>query len=824
MLTLRLALRFLWREAKSGELSLIFFALFLAVTSATAIALFSSRLDAAMQDRSNQFLGADLRIESTTPIDAKWPQAAANLGMQTATTVNFPTVVLVGDDMVMASAKAVSANYPLKSKLLVENAKGEVQEQKSGPKMAEAWVEPRLLLQLNAKLGDELEIGRIHLKITGIIREESDRSASFYSFAPRVMFSEKHLPASGLLGTGSRITWRLLLKGEEHQLEQFNALIKTQPLEANQKLQSLESGNEMLAKRLHSAQRYLGLAAMLAVILAAVAVSISAKHYALRHFDSSALLRTFGLKQNQVWQVYLWQLIFLGVLASVAGLVFAYGIQEMLLVILDKVVPKPLPNAPLSAWLLGGSVGLISLLGFALVHLMPLAKVSPLRVLRRDLVPVPISGWLLPVFSLFSLALLLVLFTKDVLLSLYVLGGGAIFVLVSLLIFMGLIGKIKKYLANKNLPLTWRFAWQHLSKNSLYSSGQIIAFSLTIMVMVLIATLRQDLLKDWQQSLPDNSPNVFAINIQPYELEPVQAWLNGKKIALQKVFATVPGRLIAINNNSIANADFAKDSSIDRDLILTASAQLPEGNNLVAGHWHQATGGGQVSVEEKLAKRMNVKLGDTLTFRIAGQDVSAKVSSVRTVDWGSLTPNFFMIFSPDMLADLPTTYMTSFHYQNNAQLAELIKTFPTVTFIDIQALLTQIQALLMQVTLAIELILVFVLISALLVMLASLIAGVDERLKEGAILRTLGASRALLQKSQRQEFVILAVVSAVLALLGAEVIRYFLYTQVLAIAWQSLGWLWLIVPAASVVLLMLSGRWLLRASTNASPISVLRDL
>ncbi|MFY9179389.1 MAG: FtsX-like permease family protein [Venatoribacter sp.] len=824
MLALRLASRFLWREAKSGELTLIFLALLLAVTSATAIALFSSRLDAAMQLRSNQFLGADLRIESTVPLNPAWQVQAQKLGLKTTTTVHFPTVVLFGDEMAMASAKAVEENYPLKSTLLAGPSLAQAKPQKAGPKPGEAWVEPRLLAMLEAQLGDALEVGNIQLNVTAVIAEESDKSAGFYSFSPRLMLNQQDLEQTGLVSLGSRIRWRLLLTGTPDQQAQFKAYLDAHPLDSNQKLQSLENSNEMLANRLQSAQRYLGLAAMLAVILAAVAVGISAKHYALRHFDASALMRTFGLSRALVWQVYLWQLLLLGLVATALGLFSAYLLQTLLLYILADLAPSPLPLAPISAWLLGGSVGLVSLLGFAVPHLLPLAKVPPLRVLRRDIHPVPFAAWLISLVAMLALALLLYMFTQDAMLASYVLVGGAAFVGITLALLMGVIAWLKKRLANKTLPFTWRFAWQHLSQNSLYSAGQILAFSLTIMVMLLIASLRNDLLNDWQQSLPANSPNVFAINIQPYELEAFQQALTRNQIAAQKVFATVPGRLVKINQQEIKPQDFAKDASIDRDLILTATTELPKGNQIVSGDWSRQQQTGQVSVEEKLAKRLGLSLGDTLYFRIADSQVQAEVSSIRQVDWGSMTPNFFMIFSPDVLAPLPTSYMTSFYYQDAASLTLLVREFPTITFMDIKAVLEQIQNLLEQVTLAIELILGFVLLAALLVMLSSLVAGVNERLKEGAILRTLGASRKALTQSQRYEFATLALVSSLLALVGAELIRFFLYQNLLNIPWQLLGWAWLLTPISAVLLLTLAGMALLKPAVQVAPLAVLREL
>src|SRR5690554_437832 len=338
--------------------------------------------------------------------------------------------------------------------------------------------------------------------------------------------------------------------------------------------------------------------------------------------------------------------------------------------------------------------------------------------------------------------------------------------------------------------------------------------------MILIATLRTDLLEDWQANLPEDAPNVFAINIQPYELEAFNQSLLAHDIRPQKLFPTIPGRLVTINGDAVKEMSVAEDSAINRDLILTADNALPVDNGIVKGRWHTANSRNEVSVEEKLAERLGVTLGDTLGFNIAGQEISVTIASIREVDWGNMTPNFFMIFSQDVFETLPLSYMTSFHLaaDNQAALAELIRAYSSVTFMDVQAILTQIQSLLEQVTLAIELILLFVLIAAFLVMFSSLIAGMQDRLKEGAILRALGGSTMLLRKSQLVEFMLLALISSLFALAGAEVVRLLLYERLLDMPWYALGWLWLLVPMLAIFMLSAAGLWLLRRTVSEAPL------
>lgn len=822
-----LALRLLLREARSGELTLILAALLIAVTSTTAIALFSARLDLAMQSRSNDLLGADLRLQSTSQIDPAWQEEAQRLGLSTSQTLTFPSVVLHGDDMSLAAIKAVDKGYPLRGILRIREQAGDdaaTLDATQGPLPGEAWVEPRLLALLNAQLGDEVELGTTRLRLSAVIVEESDRGGNFYNLSPRLMMNWADLESSGLTAAGSRLNWRLLLLGDEQALAQLRTFRDLAP---NQKFESLADSNQAMANALDKARRYLGLAAMLAVVLASVAVAISAQRYASRHFDISALMRTFGLARAQVWNIYALQLLQLGLVATLAGLALAAGLQAGLLAVLGELVPQPLPAAPWSAWLLGASSGVLTLLGFALPYLLPLARVTPLRVLRRDLQPMPLSGWLITSLALIALTLLLFLFTHDLPMTLGMMGGGSLLVVIMLLALNGLIQYLRRLLAQRDLPLMWRFAWQHLSRNSRQSAGQILAFALTMMVMLVIGALRNDLLADWQASLPDDAPNVFAINIQPYEVDDFRQSLQDAGLQSQKLYPMVPGRLLRINDVSVQELAVADDPAINRDLALTSDQQLPAANVIEEGSWQTLLDeSGQVSLEQRLAGRLGVGLGDTLAFSAGGVEFSAVVSSIRSVDWGTMTPNFYMMFSADVLAQLPANYLTSFYVPpaSQTQLTALIRQYPGITLLDMQVVLGQVQALLSQVSLAVELILLFVLVAALLVMLSSLVAALPERLREGAVLRTLGAGTALLRRGHLAEFALLGFISSLLALIGAEAICFGLYRGLLSLPYDGLGWGWLWLPPLAALLLALPGMWLMRRTVTVAPLTVLREL
>lgn len=828
-----LSLRLLMREARSGELTLILVALLIAVTSTTAIALFSARLDLAMQSRSNDLLGADLRLKSTTLINDEWRLQARQQGVETARTLTFPSVALKGEEMALAAIKAVDDGYPLRGRLAISKegysaTTGNELLASRGPQTGEVWVEPRLLALLDARVGDVLEVGDGEFVVSAVILEESDRGGNFYSLSPRLMMHWQDVQNSGLLGPGSRLQYRLLLKGDAHVLQ---ALRDDWQLDANQSFESLQDSNQAMSTALDRARRYLGLAALLAVVLASIAVAICARRYAQRHFDISALMRTFGLQQHQVYFIYASQLALLALVAILFGGALAALLQAALIELLQGFLPQQLPAAPWSAWLLGASSGVLTLFGFALPYILPLSRVTPLRVLRRDLSPVPLQGWIITLLALVALTALLWFFTQDLPLTLGMMLGGGCVVLLLLGLLHALIAALKKRLGQVDLPLTVRFAWQHLSRNSQQTAGQILAFSLTLMVMVVIGVVRNDLLADWQASLPDDAPNVFAINIQPYEKQAFNQALKQAGYSSERMYTMVPGRLVSINGVGVQELAVASDPAINRDLALTSDSELPASNRIVAGDWQTLVDTtSQLSIEERLAERLGVGLGDELSFRAGGVDFSATISSIREVDWGSLSPNFYMMFSTDVLDQLPGSFLTSFHVPADQQqaLTALIRQFPSVTLLDMQVVLGQIQTLLAQVSLAVELILTFVLVAAALVMVATLIASLSERLREGAVLRTLGASSRIIRRSQFAEFTLLGGLSALLALLGGEAIVFGLYQFLLKIPYQGLfqglGWAWLWLPPLTAALLIVLGSYLMRAAVNVAPLRVLREI
>ena len=822
-----LSLRLLIAEIRAGKMTVILLALILAVTSATIISVFSQRLDNAMLNKSSELLGADLRILSREKIPQDWYQQAHALGLKTATTLEFPSVVLLNQEMALAAVKAVDDGYPLKGQLgTKENI-----SMSQGPASGEVWLEPRLLALLNAQLGDEVEVGAIKLKVSATIINESDRAGNFYSLSPRLMMNLKDVAAAKLVQAGSRVSFRLLAAGESLALEKLQQELKPL-LASHQSFELLTDNNQALAASLAKARSYLSLAAMLAIILAGIAIAMAAQDYARHHYDSSALLRTLGASRIYVTQLYLYQLLYLALGASIVGLVLGYLGQEMLSQLLASAfnqgsIDAHLPRADISAWLIASLTAPITLIGFALPPLLRLGRVSPLRVLRRELEPMAWNSWAIYGLGIVMMALLNYWFSQNLSMTLIIMSGGFVVLLALLFLLQLLLFLVDKILPKTKLPMTLRFAWQQINRDRYRTSIQVLAFALTMMVMLIIAIVRNDLLQDWQKNLPQDSANFFAMNIQSYQIESYQQDLEDAGFTVSSAFPMVPGRLVAINDVLVKEDEqYAQDPAVQRDLVLSGSSVLPLGNIVTAGQWFTVVASAEVSVAESLAKRLQLKLGDQLTFDVAGQQVSASISSVRKVDWGSMKPNFYILFSADIVQKLPLNYLTSFYVpaDKSLQLTQIIRAYPGITLLDMSQVLIQIQGLLSQVTLAVEYLLALVLLAGVLVLLAALHSSLDDRLQQGAILRTLGAKRRQLQLMQWIEFVLLGTLAGFIAVAGAEIIGWFLYQKLfqLQYSWHLNYWLW--IPVLSGFIIALLANRSLTAVINQPPLVVLRKL
>ncbi|MEH6565371.1 MAG: FtsX-like permease family protein [Halopseudomonas sp.] len=821
-----LALRLLGREWRSGELRVLVLALLIAVTISTAISFFTNRIERSMTSRAAEFLGADMLVSSRSPLPELYAEQASQRGLQTSAQVGFSSVMATDAQMQLSSVKAVSAGYPQRGELrITDQPFGTERSTQDIPAPGEVWIEPRLLSQLQLQVGDSVDVGYASLRISALLTHEPDRAGDFYSLSPSVLMNLTDLPATRIVQPGSRVSFRLLVSGDEQSLQDYRDWLEPR-LEVNQRVRSVADDNRQVGNALGRANQFLGLSSIAAVVLAGVAVALSAGRFAVRHFDASALLRCMGLSRRQVLRLFLCQLLLLGALATLAGLLLGWLVQWGLVALLHDLLPPDLPAPNLTPLWIGAATGFTALIGFALPPLLRLGRVAPLRVLRRDLAPMPSSSWLIYGLALCALCLLMWQFTGDLKLTLSMVFGGAVAALalgslawLLLRAFAGPLGRA---------GLAWRLGSGELLKQPVAAATQILAFGLIFMSMLVVIILRTELLTTWQNQLPPDSPNHFALNILPEQADAFADQLAEIGARSAPLYPVTPGRLVSINSQPVreqVTKDSQGERAINRDLSLTWSAELAADNQLREGQWwlSEATNDPQVSIEAELADSLGIKLGDQLDFVIAGQTLQGQVSSIREVAWDNFTPNFYMIFSPGSLDGLPATILTSFYLPSSERdaLRRLNRAFPAMTLLEVEPVLEQIRSILAQVTLAVEYVLVFVLLAGLTVLFAALQATLDQRLYQGALLRTLGARKVLLRRANYLEFCLLGALAGLMAVAASELATWALYRFALDLVWQPHFWLWLAAPLGAAVLIGVAGALGTRAVVHQSPMRLI---
>ncbi len=821
-----LALRLLFRDGRSGELTILVLALIIAVTSSTAISLFADRLHRTMSTQAAEFLAADLVITSSTTIPEHWLKKAGALGLKKSRTAEFSTVLIENDELLLSGVKAVSKNYPLRGVLKTVQSDDYSKEliRHQGPMPGETWLDKRVLSALKLNIGEQLIVGEKSLTITQLITYEPDKRGDLYSLSPRVMINDADLQATQVLKPGSHVHYFFQFSGSAPALEKFSSWIKPL-LNPSQRLMDIHEDRPELGGALSRAERYLGLSSIVVILIAGVAIAMSTRRYSERHFNATAILRCLGCKQSEILWLYLCQFIILGIAASALGSLFGWFAQETLFHLLRDLLPAKVASPSFIAVIFGFLTGLSILLGFALPPLLRLKEVSPLRVLRRELEPLPTSAWLVYSLALSLISVLIWQYTQDLKMTAAIIGGGLVTTFIAGLILYALLIQARRILPF--VSLSWRFGLQGLLRNPGTTVSQTLAFSITLLAMILSYTVRTDLLDDWQNQLPEQAPNYFVLNVFPDQVEPFKQSLQQQNITDAQFFPVVRGRLVQINDipvQQIVSKDSQGERATHRDLSLTWSNKLPNDNKTITGTWNP-TLYGQVSIEQKLAKSLNITLGDQLTFTIGSQQQQATVSHIRSVRWDTMKPNFYMVFSPDTLARYPTTYITSFYIaeENKNILNDLVKQYPSITLLEVDAMLKQFKTILTQLTAAINYLLYFALLAGFTVLFAAVNSSLDNRIYEGALMRTLGANRALLRKAHIIEFSLLGLVSGLIAVFISELLLYVIYSYILHLDFQINSLLWVALPLISTLCITLAGLLGVQSVVNKPPMLVLRE-
>lgn len=827
MRALKLALRTLGREWRSGELGVLLLALVIAVAALTGVGFLVDRIGTAVARQASEVLAADIRLGSTQPITESYFEEARRRGLQSARSTTLLSVVFHEDESQLSNISAVTQGYPLRGKVLVADepfATGQITQ--DIPRPGEVWPGSKVLAAVGGKVGSELSIGAATLRVTRVLISRPDQGGTFADLAPSVILNAADLPKTQLIQPGSRVSYAALFAGDRGAIEDFKSWLR-ENRKPGERLRDITETTPQISSAVDRAGRFLSLASLVSVLLCSIAVAMSARRYVSRHLDTVALLKTLGATRAFTLSVSLLQLLAVAVMAALIGSVLGYGAQEWLARVVRGLLNTDLPPAGLAPIAVGFLTAIAVLAGFAVPPLLQLSRVPAIRVLRRDIGPpslavilafgpavAVVAGliyWVvkeLPLFAWFSLGLVIFI-------GLLALAGWLLVMLAGSL--------------RSRVGVSWRYGVANLSRRRADSVVQIVAFGTGLMVLLVLGLVRQDLNNDWRRSLPENAPNYFFINIPPAEKDTFVAFLNERGAALTRILPMIRGRMTHINGKAVESLRFRTEDGENfsgREQNITWASDLGDDNRIVAGRWWQPEDFGKplVSISTEYQESLGVQVGERLTFDIAGETVEATVASIRKVKWDSFRPNFFVVFVPGTLEGTAGTYMTSAHFKPTAArvLAQLARQFPSVSIFDIDDLLAQVRSVMDKATLAVQSVFVFTLFAGLTVLLAAVQSSRDERRFESAMLRTLGASRRTVFRSVLAEFIVLGLLSGVLAATGASIAGYFVATRVLEIPYTLDPRVWLVGLIGGALIVSLSGWLATRSVVRQPPLITLR--
>jgi putative ABC transport system permease protein len=822
----QLGWRNLWRDLRSGELNLLVVSVVLAVAALSAVGFFSDRLQAGLWRDARQLIGGDAVVVSDKPSAENFLQKATELGLKINLTLSFPSMARADDaqggETKLVALKAVSEGYPLRGQLTLlsnsgSDASGKPTSQvtRQVPTSGQAWVDPAMLDVLNLKLGDKLWLGDKSFQISALIDREPDRGAGFMNFAPRVMVNQSDIPATGLIQPASRLSYRMAVAGDESQanVQKFITWAREEvakPEVRGVQVESMESGRPEMRQTLDRAEKFLNLVALLAALLCAVAVALAARTFAAKHLDACALLRVLGQSQKTLSIAYAFEFITAGLVASLLGLMVGYGVHHAFVWLLAGLVDAQLPPASGAPALLGLGMGLTLLLAFGLPPVLQLAQVPALRVIRRDMGGLQPASVGVLIAGLLGFAGALMWASRDVKLGLMTVGGFAI----ATLLFAGATWLALKLLRNwvpsDATPRWLLLATRQVMARPVYAVLQVSALSVGLLALVLLVLLRTDLISSWRKATPVNAPDRFVINVQPDQTEAFQKSLQQTGVQNYDWYPMIRGRLVAINGKTVSPQDYTEERAkrlVDREFNLSSRAAQPEHNEVVQGVW-QDNEKDAVSVEVGIAQTLGLKMGDRLQFDIGGVVSEGRITSLRKVDWGSMRANFFVIYPVDNLPNVPLSYMAAFKTPDVPSFERnLLQQFPNVTSVDLRASFTQIQKVLDQVIRAVEFLFAFTLLAGLLVLMAAVTSTREERKREFAIMRALGATGRLLSQVQTAELMGVGLLAGFLASLVAELVGWGLAHFVFEFEWTASLWVPVAGALTGALLAWLAGWW-----------------
>jgi putative ABC transport system permease protein len=829
--TLPLAWRLLRRDFASGELRVLLAALVLAVAAVTTIGFVTDRAERALALEANRLLGGDAVLRADEPIGEAARARAQAPGLKASEVLNFRSMARAGEEFKLSEVRALAPGFPLRGSFsLVEPESGAERIADGIPEPGTVWITRAGAEALGARVGDTLELGLSRLTVAALVSREPDAALDYFNVAPRVFMALSDLPATGLDQEGARITYRLVVAGEAAAVERFVRDSRAD-LVRGQRLETIEDARPEVRRALERADRFLGLSALVSVILAAVAVAMAARRHTQRHLDGCAVMRCLGASQSLIARIYIGELLLLGLIASSLGVGAGLALQGVIGAVLAGALGVDIPPPGLLPALEGFAVGLAVLAGFAVPPVLALRRVPALRVLRRDVPIAEPSAWLVGAAGLAGVAAIVWWKAGSIELGGVVLGGIAATLVALAVLALGLIATLKGL--RTRLKGAWRYGLANVGRRRAASVAQVSAIGLGLMAILLLTLVRTDLISRWQEELPADAPNRFIINVQPDQLAEVRAFLTEAGVRNPDLYPMVRGRLTHVNDAAVTGQTYADRGQraqrlAEREFNLSGTDTLTDDNVVTAGTFWQAgtARADEVSVEEGIARTLGWSIGDRLTFDVAGTPYTATITSLRRVTWESFRPNFFVVGQPAAIDALPRSYITSVHVgeAQRAAMNELVKRFPNLSVIDIEATLDQVQSTADQVAKAVEYVFWFTLVAGLLVLIAAVTATQDERLLEGGVMRVLGANRRQLRLAQLTEFAVLGLIAGLVAAIAANAIAGAIATRVFEMNWLP-DWRVAAVGALiGVVAVTLTGLAATRRVVTTPPSQTLRAI
>ena len=831
---LQLGWRSLTRDLRAGELRLLMVAVTLAVAALTAVGFFADRLKGGLQRDARQLMGGDAVVSSDNPIPEAFLAQVKALGLQQTINLSFPTMARApesaGGEIKLVSLKVVAPGYPLRGRMRVSE-----QPDSNGaltsdiPQPGQAWVDAALLDALDVPIGGDLLLGDSTFKVSRIIVNEPDRGAGFMNFAPRVMINEVDVQATGLIQPASRLRYRLAVAGEEPAVQEFvdwaQAQVESHAVRGA-RVEALEGGRPELSSTLNRAEKFLNLVALLAALLSAVAVALAARGFAASHLDDCAMLRVLGLPQRTIAAAYSFEFVLVGLLASALGVLLGFLVHYGFVALLAGLVESALPAPGLWPVLFGLGMGLTLLLAFGLPPVLQLAQVPPLRVIRRDVGGLKPASLLVLGLGVAGFAALLLAASSDLKLGLIAVGGFAVATLLFASLSWLAVKLLRAVVNDATAPTAVVLATRQIAARPAFAVVQVSSLAVGLLALVLLVLLRTDLISSWRAASPPGAPNRFVINVMPEQGPAFTQALKDAGVAQFDWFPMIRGRLVAINGRNVSPEDYPDERAqrlVDREFNLSHSATQPSQNVVVAGRW-QSNEAGAISVEEGIAKTLGLKLGDSLSFDVGGMQTASKITSLRKVDWASMRANFFVMYPVDQLEGVPATYMSAFKAPETTGFdAALVRQFPNITSVNMTATIAQIQRVLDQVIGAVEFLFAFALAAGLVVLFAAVTATREERAREYAIMRAVGARASLLRQVQRIELAGVGLLAGFLASIVASAVGWALARYVFEFDWVVSPWVPLLGALAGAVLALAAGWWGLREVLNRPVVQTLRS-